>query len=135
MPGKPLPAATFFSSPEHPLAGRQKLSPREILETPVILTEKDMSYRRYLDQELAARSLELSPCLEVGDTDLICCLLENGTAISYLPDYVTEEGVSRGTLVRLHTPWLKIRLWKQLLYHRNKWVSPEFRSVVEFFHP
>ena len=125
----------FFSSPEHPLAGRQKLSPREILETPVILTEKDMSYRRYLDQELAARSLELSPCLEVGDTDLICRLLENGTAISYLPDYVTEEGVSRGTLVPLHTPWLKIRLWKQLLYHRNKWVSPEFRSVVEFFRP
>ena len=84
----------FFSSPEHPLAGNSRAL--RILETPVILTEKDMSYRRYLDQELAARSLELSPCLEVGDTDLICCLLENGTAISYLPRLCNRRGRIQG---------------------------------------
>lgn len=76
-------------------------------------------------------SLEIHPILEIGSTDLICALLEQNLGISLLPDYVTEKKVAEGKLVLLPVEDLEIEVWKQLLYHRNKWVSPQMESVME----
>ena len=92
-----------------------------------------MSYRRLLDQHLASLSVTLEPFLELGHTGLICRLLEKGLGISYLPDYVTEQGVREGKLIRLHVPEIRIDIWKQLLYHRNKWISQELKAVIDYF--
>ena len=47
-----------------------------------------------LSEYLASRSLEIQPVFEVGNTELICRMLEkNASAISLLPDYVTEKAV------------------------------------------
>ncbi len=49
-----------------------------------VLTEKGMGYRRILDKELAKKSIEISPALEVGRTDIITTLPEECDGISYL---------------------------------------------------
>ena len=49
-----------------------------------------MSYRRLLEERLASRSLEIHPFLEIGDTALVCRLVEQNMGIAFLPDYVTE---------------------------------------------
>ena len=50
--------------------------------------------------------------------------------MSFLPDYVTEPAVRRGSLVRLELEGFRPDLWKQLLYHRDKWVSPQMQAVI-----
>ena len=52
--------------------------------------------------------------------------------LSFLPDYATEEAVRAGQLVRLPVADLSIDVWKQLLYHRDKWVSPAMQKVIEY---
>lgn len=108
------------------------LTIEEVISQPMILTEKGMSYRRMLEEFLASRSLEIHPYLEIGDPSLICELLQKGSGISYLPDYVTEDLVQAGKLVRLELPQIKLDIWKQLLYHRDKWVSPEMQTVIDY---
>ena len=61
-----------------------------------------MSYRRLLDEGLAERSLEVTPVLEMGSARLICSLIGEGAGISFLPDYVTEQDVQAGAIVRLN---------------------------------
>ena len=103
-----------------------------LLSYPFILTEKKMSYRRMMDEKLASMSLEIDPVLEIGNTDLICKLLDQGMGISFLPDYVTEKYVESGKMVRLHIDGFDIDIWKQLLYHRDKWVTPQMQAVMSY---
>ena len=121
----------FVASPKNVLAGKAKVSIDELLPQPFLLTEKGMSYRRLLDEQLARNSREIQPVLETGRADLICALAEENAGIGFLPDYVTEESVRQGRLVRLHVPDFKVVVWKQLLYRREKWVSLQMRAMID----
>ena len=114
------------------IASASSLSIEELLLQPFILTEKGMSYRRLLEEKLAELSLEIQPVLEIGSTELICSLVEQGAGISFLPEYVIKDRVEAGTLVCLPVSGLEIHVWKQLLYHRNKWVSPQMERVLKY---
>lgn len=120
----------FVISAASPLAKAGRLTKEDLLEQTFFLTEKGMSYRRLLDEWLARDSKEIKPILEVGSADLICGLVEKGMGMSFLPDYVTEPAVRRGSLVRLELEGFRPDLWKQLLYHRDKWVSPQMQAVI-----
>lgn len=122
----------FVTGAGSPFAGKRDLSVEEIARCPFILTEKHMGYRRSFDEELARRSLEVVPILEIGRTDLITDLLEQRVAVSYLPDFVTERKVKEGKLVYLQVSDFKTDIWKQLIYHKNKWMSRSFHALIEY---
>ena len=83
----------FVASPAHPLASLNRVEIRQLLEEPFLLTEKGMSYRRLMDEQLARSSLEIRPVLETGQADVICTLVGQNMGLSFLPDYVTEDMV------------------------------------------
>ncbi|MDO4306637.1 MAG: LysR family transcriptional regulator [Eubacteriales bacterium] len=122
----------FVTNADCPLAGLSTISISELIQIPFVLTEKGMSYRRLMDEKLAEMSLEIQPVLEVGSTDRICSLVEQGVGVSFLPDYVTTQKVREGKLVYLKVENFEINVWKQLLYHRDKWVSPQMESVLQY---
>lgn len=122
----------FVASPRCPLCRKDHITVQELAEQPFILTEKGMSYRRLMDEKLAELSLEIRPVLEIGSTGLICPLVEQGVGISFLPDYVTAREAEAGRLVYLNVKNFEIEIWKQLLYHRDKWISPQMESVMQY---
>ena len=121
----------FVASSRNPLAKKQEVKLEELLDQPFMLTEKGMSYRRLLDEQLARNSRAIQPVLETGRADLICALAEQNVGIGFLPDYVTEEGVRAGRLVRLNVPDFQFVVWKQLLYRRDKWVSLQMQAMID----
>lgn len=123
----------FVTAPDHPLAAQRELLIHEVISHPFLLTEKGMSYRRLMDEKLAAQSLEVSPVLETGNTELICRLVEQGAGCAFLPDYATEERVQAGRLVRLRVSDFEIEVWKQLFRHRDKWISPQMEAVMDYY--
>lgn len=120
----------FVLSPEHPLSRETTVAVEALLELPFLLTEKGMSYRRVMDEMLAERAMEVRPVLETGRADVLCRLAEEGAGISLLPDYVTEEAVKQGRLKRLEVENFQITVVKQLLYRKEKWLSPQMRAVI-----
>ncbi len=125
---------SFATGPSHPLAAEKKITIEQILNYPLILTEKDMSYRALLDEILAETGRETLPVLESGDTHLICRLLAQDIGISYLPEFVISEYVERGELAVLDVPEIHTDVWRQLLYSRRKWMSPELQAVIDFLN-
>lgn len=124
-------AVHFVTGYQNSLNGKKQILLQELICQPFILTEKEMSYRRMLSEYLASRSLEIQPVFEVGNTELICRMLEkNASAISLLPDYVTEKAVQEKRLVRLDVKDFQFDIWKQLLYHRDKWISPQMQAFM-----
>lgn len=122
----------FVASANSRFAGVQNLSIRNIINEPFILTEFGQGYRRVFDRELAKRSLEIKPVLEIGRTDIITAILAQRDMISYLPDFVTKPLVDTGALCYLDVQDFKIDIWKQLIYHKNKWISRSLRAFIDY---
>ena len=123
----------FVANKNFPLAKKKNVSIKELLDYQFILTEKEMGYRRILDKTLAKNSIEILPVLEVGRTDIITELLcYNSDKISYLPDFVTKEKVESGDLVFLNVTDVETDIWKQLIYHKNKWVSNSLNALIQY---
>ena len=122
----------FICSADNPLANNTTLTVNDLLNEPFLLTEKGMSYRRLLDENMAKNSIEIKPVLEIGSADLICKLIKDNMGISFLPDYVTKSAVENGDIVRLNVADFNVELWKQLLYHRDKWVSQQMQAVIDY---
>ena len=120
----------FVVAKDHPLAQRGRLTKQDLIEQDFLLTEKGMSYRRLLDEWMAKDSMEIRPVLETGRADLICSLVEKGLGVSFLPDYVTWQAAARGAVVLMDAEGFEPELWKQLLYHREKWLSPAMQAVI-----
>ena len=121
----------FVTNASSPLKDK-KLSINDIINRPFILTEKGMGYRRVLDEKLAEYSLEVHPVLEISRTDLITHILENNDAIAFLPDFVSEKKVKEGKLVYLDVSDFKVDIWKQLIFHKNKWLSSAMIEFIEY---
>ena len=121
----------FVVSAQNPLARKKRVHVEDLLDKPFLLTERGMSYRRLMDEKLARNSMRISPVLETGRADLICSLVEEDAGVAFLPDYVTEESVRIGKLVRLNVPDFQVVVWKQLLYRRDKWLSLPMQVIME----
>ncbi len=120
----------FVAAVDSPLAQKAEVELGDLVWEPLLLTEKDVSYGKLLDEELAKRELEIHPVLELSRTDQLCGLVEKGAGISFLPDYVTQSAVEAGRIVRLEVPELQVELWQQLLYRRDKWLSLGMEAMI-----
>lgn len=121
----------FVASASHPFVGQGKLSLKKLLTQPMVLTEQGISYRYDLEQILAAKNLELHPYLETGNTDLVVQMLLQHTGISFLPRYVVQHYLDAGQLSTLQVDCPKIQMWSQLVYHKNKWVTPQMQIFID----
>ena len=122
----------FVASSNSKFAGKKNLKIKDIINEPFILTEYGQGYRRVLDKELAKRSLEIMPILEIGRTDMITSLVAKGDMISFLPDFVTKEYIDSGELCYLDIKDMNMEIWKQLIYHKNKWMSKTLRTLINY---
>ena len=52
--------------------------------------------------------------------------------ISFLPDFVTKPLVDSGELCYLDVCDMNIEIWKQLIYHKNKWMSKSLKAVIAY---
>ena len=122
----------FVASKNSKFAGVKGLSIKDILNEPFVLTEYGQGYRRVFDRELAKRSLEITPVLEIGRTDIITSMLQDSNMISFLPDFVTKDLVNSGALCYLDVCDINIEIWKQLIYHKNKWMSKSLKTFIDY---
>lgn len=122
----------FVASPASVYANQKGLSIRDIAGEPFVLTEYGQGYRRVLDKELAKCSLEIVPVLEIGRTDMITTVLSQSNMISFLPDFVTAAKIKSGELCYLDVCDMNLAIYKQLIYHKNKWLSKSMRALIEY---
>ena len=126
------PVRVVFVAPKgHPLASKGAVTLQECTTYPFILTEKGMSYRSQLDECLAKNGLEIQPFLEIGNPELIARMVADGMGLSLLPEFIVSEHVQRGEIVPLEVEGFSAGLWRQLIYHKGKWISPAMQAMID----
>lgn len=120
----------FISSPKHPLCALPSLTLAEAAAHPFLLTEKDASYRFILDQYFASQGQKIEPFVEIGNTEFIIRLLKNNAGLSFLPEFAVKQEVDAGLLNILPVRDFSLRIWRQIFYHKDKWVTGEMDAFI-----
>ena len=104
----------------------------EVIGEPFLLTEKDVSYRLMLDQFLAAQGKEIVPFLEIGNTDsIIRQLVNNKEGVTFLPEFTVRSEIEKGKLRRVSVKDFHMQVWRQILYHKDKWMTREMEEFIQ----
>ena len=121
----------FVASPDHELArANRELELDEVLRFPFLLTEKDASYRHMLEQYLASINRSVKPFLEIGSTEFIIHMLLKNTGISFLPKFTVQRELQQKQLTALNVRGFQMQTWRQIFYHKNKWVTREMQEFL-----
>ncbi len=121
----------FTCGKNHRLASSSNIEMSELLESPFVLTESDASYRKVLDKCLGKNDIEIEPIIQTKNTELICQILENNLGVSVLPKFVIERYLNEGKLTILDVEVCNIPVYRQVIHHKNKWVTREMKAFID----
>lgn len=120
----------FVASAGSDLAQRRQITLHQLLDRPFFLTERNENYRRELDNFLESKGIEITPFLEISNTEFIIKMIERDRGISYLPRFAVQDSVDEGRLSILDVPEFQKSLYRQIFYHTNKWKTPEVEEFI-----
>ena len=123
-------SVVFVASNDANLPDKEDFLLAELLNQPFFLTEKDSNYRYALEQELASRHLGIRPFFETRNPDVIIELIKENWALSFLPHYAVEESLKNGSLRLLKVRDFEMQMYRQLFYHKDKWITEEMKNFI-----
>ena len=130
---EPLLEETFrlFVAPDHPLAKRTALQPKDFHKEVVLVNEKGCPYRTMFDQSFEKKGIDSLTYLEFQNAETIKQCAMTGIGIAFLPEIAVEAEVERGDLVAL--PWQNpdLHVYTHMAFHKEKWLSPIIESFIE----
>lgn len=121
----------FFVAPDHPLAKRSSLQLEDFHGEVFLINEKGCPYRTMFDRTFINGDIDSISPLEFQSAEAIKQCAISGIGIAFLPEIVTEFEVKRGELVAL--PWRTsdLDVYTQMVWHKDKWLSPIIVSFIE----
>jgi len=125
---EPLVVAAAAS---HPLAALPQVGPRDVAETPLLLTTSDCSYRRMFEAVLAEAGLQPHIGVECGSVAAVVRYVAAGLGITIVPAVAIRRELAEGSLVAL--PWAEgpLEAGVLMLWHKDKWLSPALTAFMD----
>lgn len=119
-------------APDHPLAHRTNLCPEDFQGESFLLTEKGCTYRTLFDRSLEQQGVnEGITNLEFTSAEAIKHCAIAGIGIAFLPEIAVKAEQERGELVPLPWEMPNLQIVTQMLYHKDKWLSPAIKAFLE----
>lgn len=117
---------------DNPLASRSELKLCDLIGHPFVLMNRNNAYRDLFDSELARHDLAVEPFCELESDVLALRLIwENPEYLSVLPRYTVQKSIHKEKLAILSVGDCQMRQWRQLLYHKNKVLTPQIQGMLD----
>lgn len=124
----------LLSGPGHPLAEKGSVTPLDIIGEHLILTDKGLTnscYRAVFEEMLIEARVQPKAILEYGSVEAIKKCVISGLGITVLPLIAVRDELTRNELVNLHWRGPDFNIKTQMLYHKNKWLSPSMLALID----
>lgn len=122
----------IVANANHPLAQKSSVHLADLVEHPFVLMNRNNAYRDLFDRELARKGLTVQPFLELEDDVLALRLIsENPEFVSVLPHYTVDQSIHKEKLTVIQVEDCVIRQWRQVLYHKDKVLTPQIQGMLD----
>ena len=119
----------FIASPAHKLSALPIVVPKDLTGETLLLAEGYCGYPIDLKCLLEKEQVKTNTILEFGSLESIKQCVKNDLGVSLLPEIVVAEELKRGELVSLNWNGPDIPIQAQMLFHRDKWLSPTLAAL------
>jgi DNA-binding transcriptional LysR family regulator len=120
-----------IASSDHPLARAPEVRAVDLVGEPILLTEPGCNYRNLFEHALIADGVYPASNLEFGSIETIkqCVMARMGIAV--LPAVAVAAEIAQGRLVALNWSARPIEVVTQIVWHKDKWLSPALRAFID----
>jgi DNA-binding transcriptional LysR family regulator len=118
--------------PQHPLAGSEGISPRELEKYAFIGYEEGSPTRIMMDALFKRMKLEVEYMMETSNTATIKHMVLAGLGLAILPETVVGLEIRDGRLIRLEVPTLVMAQEITIYFKRGRMVSPTKKEFIDF---
>ena len=119
----------FITSPDHELSMGQVFQLENLAEQTILLPEGYCGYPMDLQHLLKKEGVKANTIMQFGSLESIKQCIKNGLGVSLLPKIAVEEEIKRGEVVSLAWDGPDIPIQAQMLFHRDKWLSPPLSAL------
>jgi DNA-binding transcriptional LysR family regulator len=121
----------ILAYPEHPLTASAAVTFVDLQEEPLILTESTCRYRRMFLRALKTAGVQPTTLMEFHSIEAIKQSVMAGIGLTLLPLVVVEKEIAQGKLVPLNWVGRDFEVVTQMMWHKDKWLSPALRAFLE----
>lgn len=122
----------LVAPPDHPLARRSSISPRDLEPYPFVGYEEGMQTRSMIDSLFKRMSISVEYSIESANPATIKHMVIAGMGLGFLPDIAVAPEIRRGQLVRLDIPALMMTRDIVLYYQANRTLTRTREGFVQF---
>jgi len=116
---------------EHPLIAKGCIELNDFIQESFIYTERNCSYRSVFENYLVDAKVTPGSSYEFDSIEAIKQFVLSGLGIALLPYAAVEGELLSGNMVDLRLVEPKIEMYTQIVYHKNKWLSPTLLSLLD----
>jgi DNA-binding transcriptional LysR family regulator len=122
----------LVAPPDHPLAGAEAVSPRDLERYPFVGYEEGMHTRAAIDGLFKRLGLSIEYAMESSNAATLKHMVMAGMGLGILPDFAIAAELRRGQLSRLDLPAVTLSREVMLYLRRNRTLSPTRAEFVTF---
>ncbi|WP_027624964.1 LysR family transcriptional regulator [Clostridium lundense] len=97
----------------------------------LVLTQRGCSYRASFEEFLSSINVTPNSIFELESIEAIKQYVISGFGISFLPRIAVEKEIGSGELVEIKYNGPKFYTSAQVIYHKNKWISPALKAILD----
>lgn len=123
--------AILVAAPSYPLSKVESNSIHHLENQAFIFPEAGCSYRIMLERFLQCYGVKLGSIMELGSLEAIKQCVKSGLGISLLPAIAVNQEITSGELIPLSIEICPIPIQAKMVYHKEKWISPQLAVLKE----
>ena len=122
---------SVITAVDHPLARQSTVDISDFSEEDFIVTQEGCAYRTFIETQLEENEIKPHSFMKVKNIEAIKQFVISGLGIAILPKIYVENEVSANLLVEL--PWNgpEFGMYTQVVYHKDKWLTPAILNFLE----
>lgn len=120
----------LLAPPDHPLTRLQQVRPSDLKDEQMLLTEAGCSYRNLFVHALAREGIHLHSTVEFSSVEAIKQCVMVGMGLAVLPEITVQKEIAQDQLVALQWNEPDFYVMTDMLWHKEKWISPALRAFL-----
>jgi DNA-binding transcriptional LysR family regulator len=121
----------LFATHDHALAQGKKVSPKDLVDQTLLLTEASCGYRKKLDQQLAYAGVKPQHITEFSSVEAIKQCVTAGLGVGFLPEVVIASELKKKQFALLNWQGGKMTIATHVLWHKDRWVSGGMKAFLD----